>query len=167
MQQSRTLPWPESSTYITTFFNHLQETSWRNKTPWSKKQTCLRNVSQSSKNACSSRLLSCRFPLRLWLPAHFLPILLHHFFSFCHILLWLLCIILLIPIFPFHFVFPTSSVRAWPVICDWFDDVTCACAAGLYRPRWRPPGNPRIIRAVNFEPADVNCVVDRHVVWEI
>ena len=167
MPQSRTITWPESSSYITTFSNHLRETSRRNKTPWSKKQTCLHDALNHPKNACSSRLLSCRFRLRLWPPAHFPPILLHHFFCFCHILLWLPCIILLIPTFPFHFVFPTSSVRAWPVCCDWSDNVTCANTAGLYWWRWRPPDNPRIIPAVNFGPADVNRVVDRHAVWEI
>ena len=168
MWQSRTLTWPESSTYITTFSNHLRETSRRNKAPWSKnKHASTMSLNHPKKNAYSSRLLSCRFPLRLWPPAPFLPKLLHHFFCFCHILLWLPCIILLIPTFPFHFVFPTSSIRARPAFCDWFDVVTCAWEAGPYRRRWRLPGNPRIIRAVNFEPADVNCIVDHHVVWEI
>jgi hypothetical protein len=71
------------------------------------------------------------------------------------------------PTFPVYFVFPTGSIGTWWVFCDWFDDVTCASTAGPYRPRRQPPGNPRIIRAVHFEPADVNCVVDRHIDCEV
>jgi len=48
MPQSCTVTWPQSSTYITTFFNHLRETSRRNKTPWSKIPPCLRSDSKSS-----------------------------------------------------------------------------------------------------------------------
>jgi len=35
VMQSRTLTWLELSTYITIFSNHLWETYWRNKLPWS------------------------------------------------------------------------------------------------------------------------------------
>jgi len=103
------------------------------------KQPCLRNVSQSSEeNACYSHLLSGHFPLRLWPPAHFLPILLHHSFCFCHILLWLPCVILFFPVFPCYFGFPTGSFRAWTVIWDWLDNIPCARVACLYWQRQGP-----------------------------
>jgi len=100
-------------------------------------------------------------------PPPILPILLHHFFCFCHIVLWLPCVILLIPTFPFHFVFPTYSLTAWSVVWDWLDNITCACAACPYwRRRW-PPCDSRIQCTINLKPTDINGVVDHHVVWEV
>ena len=145
-------------TRVVHLYHNLLQSSSRN---LSKKQNTL-----IKKQTCLSRLSLCRFPLCLWPSAYLFPILLHHLFCICHNLLWLPCIIHLIPTFPFHFVFPTSSIRAWLVFCDRFDDVTCACAAGPYQRMWRQPGDSRIICAVNFEPADVNCVADGHVIWE-
>jgi len=119
------------------------------------------------KDDCPWSLLLCCVSLRLWPPANFLPILLHQVICFCHILLWLPCVIFFVPAFPLVFVFPTGSLRALTVICNWLDDMTCVCAPCLDWRRWWPPGDPGIGRAINIEPADNNRVVDRHVVWEV
>jgi len=81
------------------------------------------------KETCSSCLLPCRFSLCLWPPVNFLPILLHHFFCFCHILLWLLCVNVFVRVIPFHFVFTTGSLTALMVVCDRLDDISCTRAA--------------------------------------
>ena len=113
------------------------------------------------------RLPPWRFSLLFWPPTYFLPILLYHFCCFCHIVLWLPCVIHRIPTFPFHLVFPTCSLRAWSVVCDWLDDIPCTATACRYCRTWLPPGDYSIFCAITFEPADVDCVVDRHVGWDI
>jgi len=154
MQQSHTLKIPELSTYITTFSNRLWETSPRIKTPWSTTNMYLMPFPR-----CIS--------LRHWPPTYLLPMPLHIIFCFCHIFLWLPCVILLATTFPFHFVLPTGCVTAWLVYWNWFDGIAWACVACLYQQRWRLPGNYRIFWAVNFQPADGNCVINCHVIWEM
>ena len=167
MQQSHTLSWREPSTDITTISNYLREGSRTNRSPWSKNKYDSAMSLNNPKEICLSRLSLCRFSVLFSLPAYFLPILLQHFFCFCHIVLWLPCVILLIPTFPFHFVFPTCSPRAWSVVCNWLDDITCTGAACLYWRRQHRPGDSRIVRAIDVEPGNINCVIYHHVVWEV
>jgi len=127
------------------------------------KHAFMMSLNYFKRTTCLLRL-SCHSSLRLWPPTYFLPIFLHLFFCFCHNLLRLPCVILLIPTFPFHFVFPTGSLKTWVVIGDWVYNIICTGAAWLYQWRRWPPDDLRIVSVINFEPADVDCVVDCHVV---
>jgi len=109
----------------------------------------------------------CLFSLYFWPSAYLFRLPLHHLFCFCLILLWLPCVVLLVPNFPFHFIFLSGSIDAWLVFCHRCNDVTWSCAAYQDWGRRRLPDNAGIIRAVNLESADINCVVDCHFVWEI
>jgi len=164
---SRTLTWPQPSAYIRIFSNLLPATFPRNQIPWSNTIMPLGSLWTIQNATCLSHCCLCCIPLHFPLPTYFLAILRHHLFFFSHILLWLPWFILLIHIVPFHFVFPTGSLRAWFVISHSFDDTAWGSVTCMYGCRRWPPGDPSVVCAVNFEPTDINCVIDCAVIWEV
>ena len=76
------------------------------------------SLKHPKKETVLSHLLLCCFSLCLWPHAYFLPILLYHLLCFGHIIFQLPNVIRLVLTFPFHFIFPTGSLRAWSVIGD-------------------------------------------------
>jgi len=137
-------------TRVVHLHRHLLQSSLRYR---SKKPSTLINES-----ICFSPLLLCCISLCCYPFVYLLPILHYYPFCFWHILLWLACIIVPIPTFPFHFIFPTGSVRAWLVICDWFDNRTRTCSACPSCWRWQPPGDSRIIHVVKIVSEEVNLL---------
>jgi len=159
MQQSRTLCWPEPSTDITTFSNYLRETSCRNKTPWSKNNYAftmsLNHLKRKHNPSLTPSLSFFTSPLaaRLFPSNTASPILFLLPYSLparmCYSSRTNLPLSLCIPnLFPQH-LSGDLQLTGWHSLCQ------------------RLPDNSRIVHAMYFETADADCVVDRHVVWEV
>jgi hypothetical protein len=164
MQTRRTLTWPEPFTYITTISNHLQQTSRRNQAFRFNNKAFRSDFSQPSKMHNQSLMSFMSFFFLALPPTYFLPILLHHVFCIGHILLRLPYVIHFIRNFQFDFVFPTSSILAWAVICNWLHEMACSHAVCPYQQRRWLPDSARIIRAINYESCDIHKSVNYHAV---